>query len=151
MHGFIGEFFGTMTLISRNPENPYYYELLGDIEYQLGHYDDSVDAYERSLELTDEKAPQIETALALVLTERNKPGDRDRAIEMCKRALLVSPMPLTYWVLARAYDDGRADWARAEYYAMIGNSEKSREYARRAQKSLKPGTPEYIKSGDLLK
>lgn len=142
---------GTLSLISRRPNNPYFYELLGDIEYQLGHYDDSVDAYERSLELTDEKAPQIETALALVLTERNKPGDRDRAIEMCKRALLVSPMPLTYWVLARAYDDGRADWARAEYYAMIGNSEKSREYARRAQKSLKPGTPEYIKSGDLLK
>lgn len=142
---------GTLSLISRRPNNPYFYELLGDIEYQLGHYDDSVDAYERSLELTDEKAPQIETALALVLTERNKPGDRDRAIEMCKRALLVSPMPLTYWVLARAYDDGRADWARAEYYAMIGNSEKAREYARRAQKSLKPGTPEYIKSGDLLK
>ena len=34
---------GTLTLISRRPENPYFYELLGDIEYQLGHFDDSVD------------------------------------------------------------------------------------------------------------
>ena len=140
---------GTLTLISHNPQNPYFYELLGDIEYQLGHYDDSVDAYEKSLELT-ENAPQIETALALVLTERNKPDDRARAIEMCKRALLAEPMPLTYWVLARAYDDGRADWARAEYYHMIGNDKKAREYARRAQKSLRPNTPEYIKSGDIL-
>ena len=131
---------GTLTLISHNPQNPYFYELLGDIEYQLGHYDDSVDAYEKSLELT-ENAPQIETALALVLTERNKPGDRARAIEMCKRALLAEPMPLTYWVLARAYDDGRADWARAEYYHMIGNDKKA---------SLRPNTPEYIKSGDIL-
>ncbi len=143
---------GTLTLISRNPDNPYFYELLGDIEYQLGHYDDSVDAYEHSLELLNDNAPQIETALALVLAERNKTGDRDRAIEMCKRALLTTPMPLTYWVLARAYgdDDGRANWARAEYYNMIGKPERAREYARRAQKLLKPNTPEYIKAGDLL-
>lgn len=143
---------GTLTLISRQPDNPYFYELLGDIEYQLGHYDDSVDAYEHSLELLNDNAPQIETALALVLAERNKTGDRDRAIEMCKRALLTTPMPLTYWVLARAYgdDDGRANWARAEYYNMIGKPERAREYARRAQKLLKPNTPEYIKAGDLL-
>lgn len=141
---------GTMILISRNPKNPYFYELLGDIEYQLGHYDDSVDAYERSLELTD-NAPQIETALALVLTERDRGTDRDRAIALCKRSLLVAPAPMTYWVLARAYgDDGRADWARAEYYHMSGREKQAREYARRAQKNLKSGTPEYIKAGDLL-
>ena len=58
---------------------------------------------------------------------------------------------MTYWVLARAYgDDGRADWARAEYYHMMGREKQTREYARRAQKSLQPGTPEYIKAGDLL-
>lgn len=139
----------TLALIDRAPDNPYFYELLGDVEYQLGHYDDSVSAYEKSLELTD-NAPQIETALALVLSERNKSGDRARAIELCKRALLTSPMPLTYWVLARAYDDGRADWARAEYYHMMGKKELARQYARRARKSLKPNTPEYIKSGDIL-
>lgn len=142
---------GTMTLISRDAENPYFYELLGDIEYQLGHYDDSVDAYEKSLELVKDKAPQIETALAVVLTERNKPKDKARAIELCKRSLLTQPAPLTYWVLARAYEDGRADWARAEYYNMIGRSDKARDYAKRAQKSLKKGSPEYIKAGDILK
>ena len=96
-------------------------------------------------------APQIETALALVLTERRKSGDIDRAIELCKRAILSAPAPLTYWVLARAYDDGRADWARAEYYQMIGDTDNAKNYARRAQKSLPRDTPEYIKSGDILK
>ncbi|MBP5795211.1 MAG: M48 family metalloprotease [Alphaproteobacteria bacterium] len=69
----------TQDLIQRNKKNPYYYELLGDIEYQMGHYDASVDAYEHALEL-DDNAPQIQTALALVLAERNKPGDNARAI-----------------------------------------------------------------------
>lgn len=142
---------GTQTLITRHADNPYFYELLGDIEYQFGHYDDSVTAYSRSLELAG-NAPQIQTALALVLTERKKSGDAARAIELCKRALLVAPAPLTYWVLARAYgdDDGRGDWARAEYYSMIGNTQNAKKYAKIARQKLKSDAPEYIKSGDIL-
>lgn len=142
---------GTQTLISRHADNPYFYELLGDIEYQFGHYDDSVTAYSRSLELAG-NAPQIQTALALVLTERKKSGDAAQAIELCKRALLAAPAPLTYWVLARAYgdDDGRGDWARAEYYSMIGNTQNAKKYAKIARQKLKSDAPEYIKSGDIL-
>ena len=142
----------TQRLISRDGSNPYFYELLGDIQYQFGHYDDSVVAYEKSLKLAG-NAPQIQTALALVLTERNKPGDRTRAIELCKRAILAEAAPLTYWVLARAYgddDSGRAAWATAEYYNMIGNKKNARKYAKIAQKKLKSDDAEYIKSGDIL-
>ena len=143
---------GTRTLISRHPDNPYFYELLGDIEYQFGHYDTSIDAYEKSLSLADD-APQIQTALALVLTERRRPDDLPRAIELCKRALLAEPAPLTYWTLARAYDenDGRADWAMAEYYQMMGKTKDAHRYAKLAQKKLKKTDPEYIKSSDILK
>ena len=144
---------GTETLISRNPDNPYFYELLGDIEYQFGHYDDSVMAYEKSIALAGD-APQIQTALALVLTERKKNGDMARAIELCKRAILSEPAPLTYWVLARAYGDddpGRSAWALAEYYNMIGKDSDARTYAKRAQKELGKTDAEYIKSGDILR
>ena len=144
---------GTQTLISRNPDNGYFYELLGDIEFQFGHYDDSVRAYEKSLALVKD-APQIETALALVLAERGKPGDNARAIELSKRVILTQPTPLAYWVLARCYGDadmGRHAWAMAEYYAMRGDDEQAAEYARRAQKHLKKTDAEYIKSGDLIK
>lgn len=142
---------GARTLISRAPKNPYFYELLGDAAFQYGHYDDAVDAYDHSLELMD-NAPQIETALAMVLTERNKPGDAARAIDLCRRALLGGDrMALTYWTLARAYDDdARADWARAEYYAIMGDKKQAKKYATRAQKKLDSDTPEYIKSGDIL-
>lgn len=144
---------GTETLISRNPDNPYFYELLGDIEYQFGHYDDSMVAYEKSIALAGD-APQIQTALALVLSERRKSGDTARAIEMCKRAILTEPAPLTYWVLGRAYGDddpGRAAWALAEYNNMIGNESKAKSYAKRAKKHLDKTDAEYIKSDDILK
>ncbi len=142
---------GLKTLMTRDANNPYFYELLGDIEYQSGNYDASVTAYEHSLKLLP-SAPQIQTALALVLTQRGGADDASRAITLCKSALLAEPTPLTYWVLALAYgdDDGRGDWARAEYYKLQKNEKKSREYARRARKKLSSDTPEYIKSGDLL-
>ncbi|MDW3024208.1 MAG: M48 family metalloprotease [Alphaproteobacteria bacterium] len=144
---------GTQTLISRNPENPYFYELLGDIEYQFGHYDDSVLAYEKSLDLAG-NAPQIQTALALVLSERKKSGDTARAIELCKRAILTEPAPLTYWVMARAYGDddpGRSAWAMAEYNNMIGEHDEAKKLAKRAQKKLRKTDAEYIKAGDIIK
>lgn len=144
---------GVQTLISRKPDNPYFWELMGDIEYQFGHYDDSVDCYEKSLDLAG-NAPQIQTALGLVLTERNKPGDRARAIELCKRAILTEPAPLTYWILARAFAHdapGHSDWAMAEYYAMIKQDAQAKKYAKSAQQKLKKTDPEYIKAGDILK
>lgn len=141
---------GTQTLIARNPNNPYYYELLGDIEYQYGTYDDSVASYEKSLKLT-KNAPQIETALALVLSERNKLGDKERAKELCKRVILTEPSPLSYWILARVTDGGESDWAMAEYYNMNGDKKNAKKYAKSAQKKSKKDSPEYIKSGDILK
>lgn len=139
----------TQNLIQRNKKNPYYYELLGDIEYQMGHYDDAVAAYEHALKL-NKNAPQIQTALALVLAERGKPGDNAQAIELCKTSLLATPAPLTYWVLAKLYDDGREYWALAEFYNLNGDTKKARTFAKRAQQKLDKDSPEYIKSGDIL-
>ena len=87
-----------------------------------------------------------------MLCERAKPGDTDRAIELAKRSILTEPMPLSYWVLVTAYgDDARADWARAEYYNMLKKEKEMKKYARAAQSKLEKDSPEYIKSGDLLK
>ena len=141
---------GTQTLLKRHPKSPYFYELLGDIEYQYGHYDDSVDAYEQSLKLSD-NAPQIETALALVLSERNKPGDNEHAGELCRRVILTEPSPLAYWILARVSNGATSDWAMAEFYKMNGDNKNAKKYAKSAQKKAKKDSPEYIKSGDILK
>lgn len=143
---------GIKTLLSRAPTNPFFFELLGDLEYASGNYDSSIDAYVHALNLHP-NSPQIETAQALAFTARNKSGDNSYAIELCKSAILKSPTPMAYWILARAYgpDQGRADWAMAEYYAMQKQYAKAQESARRAKKRLVVGSPEYIKADDILK
>lgn len=141
---------GTQTLIKRHPKSPYFYELLGDIEFQYGHYDDSVDAYDESLKLSN-NAPQIETALGLVLSERNKPGDFERARNLIKHVILTDPTPLAYWILARVTTGGESDWALAEFYKMNSDEINAKKYAKMAQQKSKKNSPEYIKSGDILK
>jgi len=141
---------GIQTLIKRHPKSPYFYEVLGDIEYQYGHYDDSVDAYKASLQLSN-NAPQIETALAVVLAERNKEGDKEQANELCRHVILNEPSPLAYWILARVSDGATSDWAMAEFYKMNNDEKNAKKYAKLARKKAKKDSPEYIKSSDILK
>lgn len=141
---------GVKTLTTRNPKNAYFWELMGDIKFAAGDYNSAVNAYETALKYAP-NAPQIQTALALVLAERAENGDMERARELCLRANLTAPSALTYWALARSFGaDPRANWAMAEYYSIMGNTKKARSYAKAAQKSLPHDSPEFIKSGDIL-
>jgi predicted Zn-dependent protease len=142
-------------MIVRDPDNPFFYELLGDLHFQSGEMSMSVDAYQEALDLLKNNAPQIQVAMALALTGRKKPGDAEKAVNMAKRAILSDQLPLAYWVLSIAYSqlgkEGEADWAMAEYHVMVRNMDRAKELAKSAQRKLAPGTPEYIKSGDILR
>ena len=48
-------------------------------------------------------------------------------------------------------DGGVSDWAMAEFYNMNGDKANAKKYAKSAQQKSKKGSPEYIKSGDILK
>ncbi|MDR0803779.1 MAG: M48 family metalloprotease [Rickettsiales bacterium] len=145
---------GAQTLIRRGPGNPFFYELMGDLEYKYGHYDDSIAAYGAALKLRP-NAPQIQTAQALVLTERRRPGDADSAAGLAKLAIISDPGPLAYFVLSRAEklrgNEGESDWAMAEYYNLIKKPGETKKYAKSAMGKLQKNSPEYLKANDLLK
>ena len=137
------------TLIEKDKNNPFFYEILGEIEYKSGHFDKSIEAYEKTL-LKVSNPSQIQTALAIVLSEYNRKGDKDYAISLCKKSLLKEPFALTYFILAKLYNDERSNWAFAEYYNLLHDKEKTKFYAKKAINKLPKKTPEYIKSKDLL-
>ena len=137
------------TLIEKDKNNPFFYEILGEIEYKSGHFGKSIEAYEKTL-LKVSNPSQIQTALAIVLSEYNRKGDKDYAISLCKKSLLKEPFALTYFILAKLYNDERSNWAFAEYYNLLHDKEKTKFYAKKAINKLPKKTPEYIKSKDLL-
>ncbi|MDR1826068.1 MAG: M48 family metalloprotease [Rickettsiales bacterium] len=157
---------GVKTLVTRRPDNPYFLELTGDVEFKSGNYDDSIAAYEKSLRLLQgaphsfpsgsalarndkQFAPQIELALALVLAERNKDGDRARATAAAKRALLSERLPLAFWVLAKS-DAEKADYYLAEYHYAMKDPKRAKSFAKSAIEKLDHSSPEYLKAKDIL-
>ncbi|MDR0449523.1 MAG: M48 family metalloprotease [Rickettsiales bacterium] len=139
--------------------NPYFFELIGDINMQSGRYSEAIDAYEKSLSLLDDDSMQISGALALALALRNKKDDCATAVQICKRALLLNGTsarfdPFLYFVMARAYSaqgkNGLSDWAMAEYYWATNKKKESKKFAGRAKKNLPVNSAEYQKVEDIL-
>ena len=69
--------------------------------------------------------------------------------------LLKDPdVPVGWRTLARAHalagDRAMAELATAEERFVIGNYEEARIHATRAQESLKPGTPPWLRADDIL-
>jgi len=139
---------GMNTLIRRHPKNPYFHELLGDIEFRGGNFDAAVTAYEAALERIG-RAPQIQLAMARVLAERGGAGDAERATTMARTALLSERTPMAFLVLAKA-DAPRHDYYMAEFHLMRRNMPEALAWAKKAVKNLPTDSPEHIKAQDIL-
>jgi predicted Zn-dependent protease len=139
---------GTNTLIRRHPTNPYFRELLGDLEFRSGNFDASVRAYEEALARI-ETAPQMRLALARALTERGNEGDGERATTLARTALLAERTPMAFLVLAKA-DTPRHDYYMAEFHLMRRNTKEALDFARKAVRNLPKDSPEHIKAQDII-
>jgi len=139
---------GVNTLIRRHPDNPYFRELLGDIEFRSGNFDASVAAYEAALARI-ERAPLMRLALARALAEREAEGDLARATTLARTVLLAERSPMAFLVLAKA-DPPRHDYYMAEFHLMRRNNGQALEFARRAVRNLPKDSPEHTKAQDII-
>jgi len=142
------------TLIAAFPTNPYYHELKGQMLFEFGRTAESIEPHRRSVELAPDKALlRINLGRALVGTEDS--AMYPQAIKELKSALLIEPDNAFGWFeLARAYggagNEGMANLATAESRYHSGAKGEAALFARRAQQSLKPGTPEYRQASDII-
>ena len=149
---------GASTLSRRNPSNPYFQELIGDIEFQSGNFNASVRAYEESLkhirlaqglDRQVAQTPQIELALARALAARGNDGDAERATTLARTALLAEHTPMAFLVLAKS-DTVRHDYYMAEFHLMRRNMPEALAFAKKAIQSLPKDSPEHIKAQDII-
>ncbi len=141
-------------LIAAYPDNPYFHELKGQMLFEFGRIDASIEPHERSTELAPDKPLlRINLGRALIATE-----DKSRypeAIDVLKSALRLEPDNSFGWFeLARAYGGldqiGLAHLATAESRYHVGAKAEANQFARRALAELEQGTPEYRKATDII-
>ena len=141
-------------LSAEDLDNPYFWELKGQILFEEGRPAEAISAHERSVDL-DPDAPLLRVNLAHALIETTDPANLDRAVEELKRAVAWEDDNTLAWrLLGQAYasqgKEGEARLASAEYYFALGSEEQATQFALRAREMLDANSIEWRRAVDIV-
>jgi predicted Zn-dependent protease len=141
-------------LLAEQPENPFFWELRGQILFEEGRPAEAIGAHQRSVELMPE-APLLRINLAHALIETQDPARLPTAIDQLKRATAMEHDNTMAWrLLSQAYasqgKEGEARLASAEMYFAMGAEEQATQFALRARDMLEQGTADYTRAMDIV-
>lgn len=141
-------------LLTEQPENPYLWELKGQILFEEGRPTEAIGAHRTSVELMPD-APLLRINLAHALIETRDPDNLTPAIEHLKRATALEADNTMGWrLLSQAYasqgKEGEARLASAEMYFAAGAAQQATQFALRARDMLERGTAEWTRAMDIV-
>lgn len=139
-------------LIKEQPNNPYFYELKGQILFESGKVKDSVSAYQKALDLLPNNyLLQISLAHALLENENSLQSNK-KALALLQKSLISVNSTFAWQLLAQAYDrvgqKAAAYYATAEFNYAIGNIEAALKHLKNAENS-NPDKSLRLKISDL--
>lgn len=142
------------SLLSDEPENPYFWELKGQILFEAGRAAESVEPHRKSLEYKPGQ-PLLLINLARSLAARDAPGDVEEAESALRDALIAEPDNAFAWQqLAIALEkQGRraeAQLATAESAYAVGDLQRANIFAHRARDQLQRDTVNYRRADDIM-
>ena len=143
------------SLVKESPNDPYFHELRGQILFESGaaYLREAVQAYERAVRLAPGEA-LIRVGLAQAQLETGDARLERAALENLRAAIRGDDTyPLTWRLLSVAYgkagDTGNAALANAEYAYLNQDLPALRAAVGIGERSLKPGTPSWLRLQDL--
>jgi len=140
-------------LIAEHPNDPFLYELKGDVLQDAGRVAESVPPYSKALEFLP-WAALIRVNLAQSQLEAKDPGLGDAALENLLQAVGYEPeMPLLWRLLATAYarvgDQANVMLALAEEALLTGKNSEAQQRATRALEMLPVGSAGARRAEDI--
>ncbi|WP_292155201.1 M48 family metalloprotease [Brevundimonas sp.] len=145
---------GVDALLAEKPDDPYLWELRGQILFEDGKPADAIGAHEKAVSLKPD-APLLRVNLAHALIETNDPANLDRAIDELKRAVAREDDNTLAWrLLSQAYasqgKEGEARLASAEYWFAVGDDQQATQFALRARPLLDNRSIEWRRAMDIV-
>ena len=142
------------SIIAEEPENPYFYELKGQMLFENGRVKEAVPAYEQSVRYAPNE-PLLKTSLGQALIATDDLSLNKRALDSLEGALRTDPEnPLGWHQLAIAYArDGKmgmAELATAERYSREGAGLDAVVHAHHAFCQLPAGSPAWRRAQDIM-
>lgn len=142
------------TLIQREPKNPYFWEMLGQIYVEMAQPEKGIAPYQKSVDLLPD-APLIRTALAQAQLATENVAYAKPALANLKVALQYDrDSPFGWYEIAEAYsmlgNRPMADLATAERYYWVGGMRQAAYFAGRAEQKLPKGSTEWQRASDIV-
>lgn len=141
------------SLITDEPDNPYFYEMLGQIYVEMSQPERGIDPYRKSVEILPD-APELRVSLAAAQLATERRELAQPAIDNLKISLqLDSDNTFAWYEAAQAYsqlgNQPMADLSTAERYYSAGDA-RAIVFAQRAEKTLEKGSPEWQRANDIV-
>lgn len=141
-------------LLQDKPDDPYLWELKGQILFEYGHADQAEAPQRKSVELMPD-APLLRINLGQTLIGLNDKEKVKEGVAELRKALTEENDNAEAWrLLAQAYDKegdaGMARLATAEYNFDIGNQRDALAFAMRAREKLPKDSPEWRRATDIV-
>jgi predicted Zn-dependent protease len=140
-------------LIAESPNDPYFYELKGQMLFEHGRIEDAIPAYRESVRLKPDSA-LLRLGLGQALVETGTDNGSQEAIPLLKEAVRLEPDNAGAWRMlgiaeGRAGDPGEASLALAEFALLAGKDQDARLYLQRAEHQIEPGDEAWLHLQDL--
>jgi predicted Zn-dependent protease len=142
------------SLIAEEPNNPYFYEVRGQIYMSMAKPAQAIPDYQKSVSLRP-RAPQLRLALATSQLATENPALAAPALANLKAAILVEDDDVfTWYETAQAYsmlnNEPMANLATAELWYNAGDCKKALVFATRARGKLPQGGADWQRANDIL-
>ena len=142
------------TMIDDYPDDPYFYELKGQILFETGQADQAVEPYRKAVELLPDSV-LMKVGLIQAQIEKDDPESLLQAQKLLSEISTQDhEIPLIWRLQAVVYgrtgQQGMAAYALAEYNMMTGNGKQAEMFAKRAVDLLPKEEAASLKAQDIL-
>ena len=140
-------------LIASSPQDPFFYELKGDILKEGGRTEDAIEAYKKTLTILP-WAALVRINLARLQIDSPEPGSLERArVNLLDALRFERQMPMAWRFMAtvegRLGNDGEASLALAEESMLRGDRKTAMAHTKRAIERLPQGSPGWLRAQDI--
>lgn len=141
-------------LTETRPDYPYFHELEGQILFEYGHTNEAIAPHQKAVDLLPTSA-LLRINLGRALLASGEPQKISQAEQELKRAtVLERDNGFAWFELARAYseqgNEPMANLATAETRFQAGAEQDANQFARRAMRGLKRGSPDWRHAADII-
>ena len=141
-------------MINQYPNNPWFYELKGQVLYESGKIRESIIPYRKSLSISPNE-PLLMVALATALNALENKSNAIEAISLLKKSLKHDQKNTQTWFqLAISYsrinDIGNAELASAERHFLTGNVKMASFHAKKSLKYNKNSSISKLRAQDIV-